>query len=211
MTTPPISTPAQAAEFLRPFKPTLSGAIRGAFEDYAKLLTNSPKETAGLSAQHHRRYIHDRTVFHLNRAELEAAVAGLRLEKVRGGLYVVILRDQMVLKLKKLDVTLRSKNIQTGQTKAFNVQESLLSPDVGRVTNATSGYVPDVLAGGIGRLLVVCWDGGNRLWNIALDDAEEESGGPVVTLPAEPTTPAAGGARPRTKIVKPDVAKPESE
>lgn len=208
---PPISTQEQAEAFLKPFKPTLSGAIRGAFEDWSSLLGKAPVETAGLSTQHHRRYIHDRTVFHLNKAELEGAVPGLRLTKARGGLFIVVLRDQMVLKLKKLGITLRSKNIQTGQTRAFDHQVSLLSPDAGRVTNATSGYVPDALSGGPGSLHVVCWDGVIMLWEIPLDEAGESGGsGPLITLPAEPTAPAASGRR-RTKVIKPDEAKPESE
>jgi hypothetical protein len=200
--TPPIFTEAQAEEFLRPFKPTLAGAIRGAFRDWGAMLMKAPQETAGLSPYVRARYVHDRTVFHLNKAEVQESCPGLHLVK-RHGLYTAELRDQMVLKLKKLDGGLRSRNIQTGQTQAFDTQSLLIPAETGRTTNATSGYVPDALSGSLTSLVVVCWNGRNRLWAVSLDEEQGEAGGPVVEIPAEPAVPRA----PRTKIVKPSERK----
>jgi hypothetical protein len=109
---------------------------------------------------------------------------GLRLKKING-LFVVILEDKLMLKLKKLNVGLRSRNIRTGQTTAFDCQTSLLGKDFGVVTNATSGYVLDEIGSQIDRVVVVCWDGQTKQWEVdLLENAGED--GTVVTIPAAP-------------------------
>jgi hypothetical protein len=121
---------------------------------------------------------------------------------------VAILHDELMLKLKKLDSSLRSRNIPTGQTRAFELQESLLPMTAGEVTNAISGYVVDGLGGGIAGLFVVCWDGGHQLWRISLDEEDRGVGGPIVTIPAYPTP-----SRPerRRTIVRSSELKPQSK
>jgi hypothetical protein len=195
MRTGQIANSGEAVEFLHAFAPVLNASVRAAHTDWGLLLQESPERTAGLSTTLRARYIHDRTVHHLGRAETAGECQGLRLRKIRG-LYVVILSDRLMLKLKKLDVTLRSQNIRTGQTTAFDEQTALLGEDFGVVTNATSGYVLDQLGSEIVRVVVVCWDGPVKQWEVDLmDDAGAD--GVVVTIPAEP----APSAPSRTRVV----------
>jgi hypothetical protein len=188
-----IKTQADAAEFLKPYGPVLADAVRGSYADWGKLLANNPGETAGLSSTARARYIHDRTVHRLGVVEAAGTCEGLRLAKINR-LFVVILGDTLMLKLKKLDVSLRPRNIPTKQTTAFNMQASLLGDDFGTVTNAVSGYVLDPLGSDIDRIVVVCWEGDKKHWEIELLDTGE--GGTVITIPAEPAPPS-----PRTRIV----------
>jgi hypothetical protein len=190
-----IGTPDAAAKFLRPFAAVLDAAVKGAFADWGELLRLNPDKTAGLSTTCRARYIHDRTVHRLAVVEASGDCPGLRLKKIKG-LYVVILRDTLMLKLKKLDVSLRSRNIRTGQTTAFDMQGSLLGEGFGAVTNATSGYVLDELGSEIVRVVVVCWDGRAKPWEVDLrEDAGED--GTVITIPAAPAPVAPS----RTRVV----------
>lgn len=110
-----------------------------------------------------------------------------------------------MLKLKKLDVSLRSRNIRTGQTTAFNSQTALLPENFGVVTNATSGYVLDPLGSEIVRVVVVCWDGPVKRWEVdLLDDAGED--GVIVTIPAGPAPVPPD----RTRVIEPPAASRES-
>ncbi len=189
-----IKTQATAADFLKPYGPVLADAVRGAYADWGTVLTNNPGETAGLSSTARARFIHDRTVQRLGIVEAAGTCDGLRLVKIHG-LYVVMLRDTLMLKLKKLDVSLRSRNIPTRQTTAFAMQGSLLGDGFGTVTNAVSGYVMDPLGSDIDRIVVVCWEADHKHWEIDLLDAGED-GGTVVTIPASPTPPT-----PRTRVI----------
>ena len=193
-----IFDPSEADEFLRPYKAVLGGAIVGAFADYTGILRDDPNRTAGLSKFTRTRFVHDRTVHRLAIAEASGDYAGLRLVKIRG-LWVVILRDTLMLKLKKLDANLRSRNILTGQTSAFNLQMPLLVEST-TVTNATSGYVMDPLGSEIVRTVVVCWDDADQKWVSDLLDNPGE-GGVVVTIPAGP---APTDLPSRTRIVGDD-------
>jgi hypothetical protein len=182
-----------AADFLEPFGPVLAAAVRGSYSDWHMILAANPAETAGLSSTARARFIHDRTVQRLAVVEAAGTCTGLRLIKIRG-LYVVVLQDKLMLKLKKLDVSLRSRNIPTMQTQAFATQTSLLGNGFGTVTNAVSGYVLDPLGSDIDRIVVVCWDDDQKQWEVELLDSGE--GGTVVTIPAAPAPPGT-----RTRIV----------
>lgn len=188
-----INTPGAAADFLEPYGAVLAEAVQGAYADWGAVLANNPGETAGFSSTARARCIHDRTVHRLGIVEAAGTCEGLRLTKIRG-LYVVILGDQLMLKLKKLDVSLRSRNIPTKQTTAFDMQGSLLGEGFGTVTNAVSGYVLDPLGSDIDRIVVVCWEADQKHWEIDLMNPGE--GGTVVTIPASPTPPA-----PRTRVI----------
>ena len=190
-----IGSHQEAEEFLRDFRGILSGAIVGALSDWDTVLRANPNETGGLSTSARARVIHDRTVHRLGVEEASGSYPGLRLAKIRG-LYVVILNDTLMLKLKKLDLNLRSRNIRTGQTAAFDQQSALFPREVGVLTNATSGYVLDALGSELARVVVVCWDGRERRWEVDLLESAGE-GGVVVTIPASPAP-----VRPiRTRIV----------
>jgi hypothetical protein len=171
---------AQAASLIAPVAPLLSGELHGAFKDWTTVLQNNPDETGGLCARVRWGFIHDRWVYRLTRAVAGGDYPMLRLGKSRG-LNVAVVSDRIVLKLKKLDPGLRSRNIQTGQTVAFDNQQLVVPSEYGRVTNATGGYVPDSAGAEPGRIVVVCWDGRTRLWTVPLDG---QVGGVVLEIPA---------------------------
>lgn len=192
-----IDDQGDAEDLLGDFGVVLGGAVKSAFSDWGTILRTNPAETGGLSTSARARIIHDRTVHYLAVAEASGDYAGLRLKKIKG-LYVVILKDKLMLKLKKLDMNLRSRNIRTGQTTAFDQQKALLPRDFGVLTNATSGYVMDDLGSEIARVVVVCWDGREKRWEVdLLESAGEGEGGIVVTIPAGPVPPEPS----RTRIV----------
>lgn len=185
-----------ADSFFGGFREVLSAAVIGGHSDWEHLLRNNPQETGGLSNSARARVIHDRTVHRLAVAEASGAYPGLRVVKIRG-LSVVILGDAVMLKLKKLDVTLRSRNIRTGQTTAFDRQMPLLGQAYGSVTNATSGYVLDELGSEIVRIVAVCWEGPDKRWEVNLMEATGEGDGTVVTIPVGPAPPTPS----RTRVV----------
>ncbi len=149
----------QADELLDPFRPLLLGSLRGAHADWSDLLAlpGSTKITEGVSTRTRSAFIHDRAVNRLQHGEAGGKFPGFRMTKVRG-LWVAIIRDQMVLKIKKLDRGLRSRNIATLQTLMFDDQTPLLG-EAPAATNATSGYVADRATGVPVDFVVVCWNG----------------------------------------------------
>lgn len=197
MRTQQIGDPEQAEVLVGPFRVVLRGAITGAFDDWAALLGKAPTETGGLTAFTRTRFIHDRIIQRLAIAETTGEFPGLRIAKVKG-LHVAILHDRLMLKLKKLNATLRSRNIQTQQTMDFDKQEPLLPSDMGLLTNATGGYVVDRGSSEIAKIVVVCWEGLQRRWVVDLAQEEAGTGGVVITVPAGPV-PQSG--QPRTRVV----------
>ncbi len=183
-----VSTPEAAERIIRPHASLLRAAVSDSFEDWSLLLQRSPAETAGVSNYVRTRYVHDRTVYRLATAQASGDHPGLRVTKVKG-LWVVVLSDAILLKLKKLTVSLRSKNIQTNQTVAFDHQGAVLfeAPDV---TNATSGYVADSIAAMPVRFVVVCWDGDRKVWEVDLDSEARGGAGVVAEIPAAPAPEA---------------------
>lgn len=196
MRTHSVLSQAQAEAVIEPYKAVLDGAISGAFEDWAAVLQAAPEQTAGLSVFTQTRFVHDRMVHRLATAEASGLAPGLRLQSKRG-LHVAILRDQIQLKLKKLSTTLKSRNIQTKQTIAFDQQGRLAGSDELSLTNATGGYVLDGASASIGQIVVVCWTGDERQWVVDLRD--QGQGDVVVSLPAATQAPAP--TRRRTRIV----------
>lgn len=190
-----MRTQDDAEQLLEPFKPVLFGAFTGAFSDWSSLLQRAPEETAGLTKFVRTRYLHDRVVNRLQREELRGSVPGLRVRQING-LQVAVLHDSLMLKFKKLDRNLRSRNIQTGQTVAFNNQVPLVTDGGGLLTNATGGYVLDRGAAELSKLVVVCWDGPSRLWRVDLDAGKAD--GVMVELPAQPYTPPTRRTRVRS-------------
>jgi hypothetical protein len=192
-----LLTQAEADHLLAPYKAVLLTILHGALDDWHDTLTRQPTTTGGLTARTRASFVHDRAV-----ARLAAALGdhpGLRLKKARGGLFVVIVHDRLVLKIKKLDKRLRSRNIATQQTLAFATQEPITGMDgVNSATNATAGYVLDALTADPVNFVIVCWDGGVRLWTVSL--ADEAATGRVVEIEATPAD--AAQARTRTKIAK---------
>ncbi len=195
MRTSTLLTKPLATRIIKPHSEVLVGCFDGAFDDWAKILGSRPTETAGLSTRTRTCFIHDRVVYRLQVAENAGETPGLRVRKVRG-LNVAILNDRLMLKFKKLDNRLRSRNIPTGQTIAFDHQTPLIASSVGRVTNATSGYVADDTTGSGAAIVVVCWNGEDQFWDIPLRGGSAEG---ALEIPAEPTTPK----RARTRVVKP--------
>jgi hypothetical protein len=195
----------QADQLLDPYRPLLLGSLRGAHEDWSDLLAlrGSTRLTEGLSARTRSGYIHDRSVNRLHHAAADGRYPGFRMVKIRG-LWVAILRDQMVLKIKKLDKTMRSRNIATLQTRMFDVQAPLISA-ASSATNATTGYVADRATGIAVDFVVVCWDGRTRHWHLPLDKEQTSEGG--ITRPVVPigAGPAGSGVlrRRRTRVVEP--------
>jgi len=191
-----LHVPDQSAaeRVIRPHAEVLRDAVVGAFGDWSSTLQASPKATAGLSVYARTRFIHDRTVARLVAAQASGNHPGLRVTKVEG-LWVVVLSDAILLKLKKLSVTLKSRNIQTGQTRKFDRQRPVLLEAAG-ATNATSGYVLDSAAAAPVKLVVVCWEGKQKVWEVDLD-APESGSGQIVEIPAAPAPPQR-----RTKVVK---------
>ena len=193
-----ITTKADAEKIVRPHAPALSGAIFGALDDWRALLQDNPTPTAGLSTRTQNSYIHDRIVFRLSSLWSENPNGGLRMTRVNG-LHVAILNDAVMLKLKKLNVKLRSRNVPTGQTAAFDNQRQLL--DGSLLTNATSGYILDA-AKSVNRAVVVCWEGDQQHWAVDLLNNAADAAH-LFELPAS----RAPSNRKRTKVVKP-TAKP---
>jgi len=193
----------EAERAVEPFRNTLASSILGAVEDWEAVLGESPTRTGGLSNFTFTRFVHDRTVHRLQTAQAAGECPGLRMKKVRG-LWAAVIDDQMMLKLKKLDSRLRSRNIQTGQTLAFDNQIPLEGFSPRPLTNATSGYVLGKSTRQIERAVVVCWDGDDQHWAIDLL-GNAGSADEVVTLPA---APAPEPTRRRTKIVAKPTAVP---
>ncbi len=185
---------------IKPYREVLAESLRGAVSDWGALLAlpKSTLLTGGISNRTRAGYIHDRAVYRLQQAEAQGLVPGLRMVKIRG-LWVAVVRDQLILKLKKLDQSLRSRNIPTLQTQSFDNQGALLPRKAASVTNATGGYVLDPLTTMPLYIVAVCWDGQNRLWEIPLEDAQGGQAGGAVTLPiaAGPVPPSASRARTR--------------
>ena len=95
-----LVTKQEAEDLLKPYKAILAEVIRSALLDWNKLLAEAPQLTGGLRGRTRASYIHERIVY-----RLQAVISqhpGLRLLRVRGGLAVVVVRDQLALKLKKL-------------------------------------------------------------------------------------------------------------
>ena len=183
---------SRASELLTPYKGVISTSIRSAILDWQKVLAEVPDWTGGLGGRTRSSFIHDRTVYRL-RAE-EPNHPGLRLKKIRG-LQVLIVHDELVLKLKKLDAKLRSNNVPTIQTSLFNAQ-GVLEGTTSTSTKATAGYTLDALNALPTRLVVVCWEGSDRLWTVDLDEGEE---GIVYEIDAEPKD-ASSSAQTRTRV-----------
>lgn len=183
MRTSQISDPTAAANILKAHADSLSAAILGAHEDWDAIISKSPVETAGLTAGTKSSVIQNRIVFRLQQAHAEDPHAGLRVTTING-LQVAVLNDQLMLKLKKLNEDLRSRNIPTGQTKAFDAQEQLMPSTEGRLTNATAGYVPD-RTGKVGQAVVACWDHGELAWSYDLL-GNAGSAAKLFTVPVEP-------------------------
>ena len=115
---------AQAIAIIAPVKPLLSRELHGAFKDWTTVLQENPDETGGLTPRVRWGFIHDRWVNRLTKAIAGGGYPMIRLTKARGGLNVVVISDRIDLKLKKLDPNLRSRNVQTGQTVAFDNQQT---------------------------------------------------------------------------------------
>lgn len=187
----------EAAELaIGPHKAVLRAAIADSFQDWTELLQRNPEQTGGLSNYVRTRFVHDRTVHRLTVAETTGEHVGLRVRKIKG-LWVVVLSDALILKLKKLTIGLRSRNIPTGQTISFDNQRAVLFAPTA-ATNATSGYVVDAAAASPTRFVVVCWDGPHKIWEVDLGSDAGGATGVVAEIPAVPTAPK----RLRTKVVE---------
>lgn len=185
---------------IKPYRDVLAQSLRGAVDDWGALLAlpKSAALTGGISPRTRAGYIHDRVVNRLQQIEIQGSVPGLRMVKIRG-LWVVVVRDQLILKLKKLDKSLRSRNIPTLQTKSFDEQSSVLSL-AASATNATGGYVLDPLTTMPLYIVAVCWNGRQRLWEIPLEDVEDGQVDGSVTVPLD-VGPASPSEKPtRTRI-----------
>jgi hypothetical protein len=193
-----LMTRQEAQELLGPYQAVLSEVIRAALVDWEKLLSEVPHLTGGLRGRTRSSYVHERIVH-----RLQAVVPqhhGLRLGRARGGLAILIVRDQLILKLKKLDDQLRSSNIMTGQTALFNAQGVLEGMDA-VATNATAGYTLDAIGALPLRIVVVCWQDEQQLWAIDLEERAAAVGGTVLTIPAEPSGGAPRAPRVRAKRI----------
>lgn len=186
---------AQASTLLEPVKALLVSELHGAFGDWTTVLRNNPGETGGLGRSARCRFVHDRWVFRLKTAMASGKYPTLRLDR-RNQLNLVVVGDKIALKLKKLDPGLRSRNIQTNQTVAFDNQELVVPSEFGRMTNATSGYVLDEHGAVPVQIVVVCWDGETKVWDLRLDG---EAGG--VTLEIGAANPSEAPDKTRTRIV----------
>ena len=179
----PALDPDQADLLLSPFKALFVSEIRGAFSDWTALLARNPDETSGLTSRTQTTYIHERIVYRLSKAEVSSKFPGLRVRKQRG-LVLIIVKDQLALKIKKVNRKLRSRNIRTLQTARFDNQEQLIA-GMPSLTNATLGHVLDEAAAEPIHIVAVCWEGDHQHWAIRLDESE----GLVVELSVEPVGP----------------------
>lgn len=202
-------TQETAERLIEPHKGLLAGSIRGAVTDWTSLLSLDGAATlmGGLTPRTRASYVHERVVYRLLQAEASGECDGLRMKRGRGGLWVAIINDQIVLKLKKLDRELKSRNIPTMQTAHFDHQGMMPGLNVPAATNATGGYVLDPLTTMPLRLVVVCWDGLMHQWTINLEAETGEAGGDsMFTLPI---TGAPAGGRTRTRVIEPTAAETE--
>ena len=133
-----IRTRDQAQNDLADVAPLLDGAIRAAlqrFTDEHKPQRHyySPRTQASV--------IHDLMVQEARRAV--AGVAGVKCMVIKGG-FVLLVRQTYVIKLKKMDGRLRTKNVPTQTVIDFNNQKPLQMdlPDVPPETHLVFGYVP---------------------------------------------------------------------
>lgn len=122
----------EARTKLAPYERLFVEAIDDAFREWEG-------EYAALRIDHTARtqssLIHDLIVKHL-RIRL-SSMSGVRLTEQRGRTLVVVL-DEFVISIKKLDNRLRSSSISTGQALAFIRQEHL--PGLPPATNMFIGY-----------------------------------------------------------------------
>lgn len=183
---------AAADAVLRPHATLIVAAVRQSFADWATVLSNNPTETAGLGNRTRRSYLHDRITHQLAAAEVRGEAPGIRVRKING-LNVVIVADSLLLKVKKLDKNFRSRNIRTGQTVRFDMQEPLVDDDAFRITHATGGYVEDATGAAPLHVIATCWERDENLWTLKLD-TERSPDGPVVEFGAEPFDDASGEA-----------------
>ena len=191
-----------AAALLKPHLGTLLQTIEDSLGDWHKLLSESPTLTGGLTGRTRANFVHDRMVIRLSAVLSEHP--GLRVKR-KGQLILVIVEDQMVLKLKKLDKRLRSRNVRTTQADNFFKQE-MLDESVFEGTNATAGYVLDKLSAMPTNMVVVCWHNEAKLWEIDMNDDESGKGGVLVVFDGGPGNDDVGSAS-RTRVR--DEAKPD--
>lgn len=106
-----------------------------------------------------------------------------------------LMGDRALVSFKKLDKQLKSRNIPTGQTEAFNTQGELHGlGDVTAATHIIAGYMVDA-AGSNPRIYCTCPFGDTNLWVWRLDEPAASATLFDISPLAPPSTPAADPQR----------------
>jgi len=177
----PLPSPESVMEDLREVTPLLGGAIRAALDQFEREHTS------------HRHYYTPRTqasVIH----DLMAATATRALDTVpdakcltvNGG-FVIIIGQKYIIKLKKMDRRLRTRNIPTQTVMDFRCQRpmQLHLPHVPKETHLFCGYIPLDAELRHSPLWATCPIGENIRWAWELDE-----GMPAEVVPLRPAQEA---------------------
>jgi hypothetical protein len=170
-------------KILGPFLQRLAQCIAQAWRDLEQI---PAMIRADMSPRSRAAMVNDRIVVHARREfERDPSVAFTR---GRGGLFLLAIRGSFLLRFKKLDAKLRSRNIPTTQASLFEQQHSLELPGMPpAMTHLNAGYILNRMQTEIAATYVTCPVGKRIEWSV---DLASVSFGDVVTMP------------PRTKVRK---------
>lgn len=182
---PGIVSLDEAEQLLGPSLPLIRDCFDQMVAEVADVLARDPEFAATLTTRSKASIVND----HVVRA-IETRFAGkpgIRITRDRGFL-VLIVNDRIVVRFKKLDRKLRSRNILTNQQRALLRQENLpgLPPDC---TVVVAGYRLGASGLQILDSHVVCPVGSRNKWDIPLNAPAERLPAAVADLEDGLATP----------------------
>ncbi len=90
----------------------------------------------------------------------------------RGMLKLFMLKEQYLLRIKKLDYKSRSSNVRTGDDYRFRFQLPMVG--IPRLPHLELGYVPNVLRTAVDDVRLVCLNGGGVYWSHSIMNPDSD-------------------------------------
>lgn len=183
---PPHVSQSEAESLIKPHYQLLLGCYKDAWSQWQRLEAEEPD----LGARTRATYLSDR-IWYLVKLRFQG-VDGVRVFE-NTTIRVLIIDERLMIRFKKLDKRLRSKNVQTKQQVLWVLQ--LPIPDIPDMPRLTFGYVLNRLQTDIERFAVTMPKGKSVAWwlDVVLDEGDS-----VVTPFAMPVEEPK-----RTRTVKP--------
>jgi hypothetical protein len=166
-----LMTRDEAWKLLQPYAERLHGWLQDAWDWVQSQLNQDPERRATFDCSTIAAMVYDRFKF-LVKGGLDS---DKRLSFVEHGRMLnVALDGALIIRMKKLDRTLSSRNIHTRNQESMYCQQLRFEGIGDRATNVTFGYTTDITSTALRRVCFTCPIGWTRnQWHIQLSGTDE--------------------------------------